>query len=381
MAAGALLAMAVMGCQGGQGATATRPMRIEPYSAKAEVRDIVGFETLDADLVVPPASMADVHPPYRAPLKRVLVTVGKRVSRGEVLMELDLPDVEAGHESARLAVQQAEQAYESARATLRSPLKQAQLNLDQARATERALRQRTDPGGDATALVEATNARQAAEAEVNRIDSEYQAALRPYAVQLEEARAAERSARSGAKQASIRAPISGTVVEINAQAGQEVGTDRNETLVRIVDLDDMKLRADVPSRLTDDIDRGEEIMVKFSEVPDRTFTGYVRGLRTLPQADGAADAEADIELRNTMGLVKPGMKPGRVAVETERADDVVAVPAAAVDRDDTGKPFVRVLENGQWKARVVEVGVSDGEYTQIESGVKAGETVQVTPGE
>jgi multidrug efflux pump subunit AcrA (membrane-fusion protein) len=350
---------------------------MEPYSAKAERRDIVGFDSLSAELVTPPSSIAEVHPPYRAPLKRVLVTVGQRVRRGEVLMELDLPDVEAQHEQARLSVQQAEQAYEGAKASLRAPLRDAQRQLEQARATERSLRDRTDPSGDASALVDATNVRRQAEAEVERVNSEYQAALRPYAQQLEEARAAERSARAGAKQASVRAPISGTVVELSVQPGVEVGADRNEVLAKIVDLDDMKLRANVPADTTNEIERGEEIQVSFAEIPDRTFTGYVRGLRTLPE--NGAGAEADIELRNTQGLVKPDMKPSRVAIETEKAEDVVAVPADAVDRDESGKPIVRVLVNGDWKTRVVETGVSDGKFTEIEKGVSVGETVQVTP--
>ncbi|MGV3616786.1 MAG: efflux RND transporter periplasmic adaptor subunit [Fimbriimonas sp.] len=379
----ALLALTLTGCGSGTpnatGESAGRAQPLQPYSAKAEERDIVGFETLNAELITPPASMAEIHPPYRAPLKRVLVTVGQRVRRGEVLMELDFPDAEAMHDQARTSALQAEQAYEGAKASLRAPLREAQRQLESARATERALRDRTDPSGDASALVDATNARQAAEAEVTRVQSEYQAALQPYALQLEEARSSERAARAGAKEASVRAPISGTVIELKAQAGQEVGQDKNEKLALIVDLDDMKLRADVPPTLTDDIDKGDEVLITFGEIPKERFTGYVRGVRTLPDGDRKTKVEVEIELRNNQGLVKPGMRPDRVAIQTDRADDVTAVPAESVDTDDTGRPFVRVLVDGEWKVRIVEPGVSDGEWTQIKKGIAEGETVQVTP--
>lgn len=379
-ALGALMSLAMIGCDGSAATSESRPIKLAPYSAKSEERDIVGFETLNAVLVVPPSSMAEIHSPYRAPLKQVLVTVGKRVDRGDVLMELDLPDAEAYHEQARVAVMQAEQAHASSQATLKAPLREAQRQLEAARSTERTLRSRVDPTGDASALVEATNIRQAAEGEVSRLEAEYQAAIQPYALQVEEARAAERSARSGAKQASIRAPIDGTVIELNARSGQDVGENRNEKLAMIVDLDDMKLRARVPSNLSDDIEKGEEVTITFADLPDERFTGYVRGIRTLPKPGGKPEVEAEIELRNKQGLVKPGMRPDRVAIQTERADDVIAVPAQAVDQDDTGRPIVRILTNGDWKVTVVEVGVSDGEWTQIKKGITEGQTVQVTPG-
>lgn len=238
--AGTLMSLTLIGCNGDSAPAAERAQKIDPYSAKAEGRDIVGFETLSAELIVPPASMAEIRPPYQAPLKQVMVTLGKRVDRGDVLMELDFPDAKAMHEQSRTAVMQAEQAHASAQSSLRAPLRDAQRQLEAARATERALRSRTDPSGDSSALVEATNARQAMEAEVLRLQAEYQAAIEPYARQLEEARASERAARSGAKQASVRSPISGTVIALNARVGDSVGQDRNEKLATIVDLDDLR---------------------------------------------------------------------------------------------------------------------------------------------
>jgi multidrug efflux pump subunit AcrA (membrane-fusion protein) len=40
---------------------------------------------------------------------------------------------------------------------------------------------------------------------------------------------------------------------------------------------------------------------------------------------------------------------------------------------------VEVLRGGRWQQMVVEVGLSDGRYTAIRSGLKAGDTVKVTP--
>ena len=45
--------------------------------------------------------------------------------------------------------------------------------------------------------------------------------------------------------------------------------------------------------------------------------------------------------------------------------------------DKEGRPTVSVLQGEQWMERVVEVGLSDGTYQEIRSGVKEGETVKV----
>ena len=74
------------------------------------------------------------------------------------------------------------------------------------------------------------------------------------------------------------------------------------------------------------------------------------------------------------------MNPNPVAIETQRVKQALAVPSEAVDRDSSGRSVVRVLSVSDWVVRTVTVGVSDGNWTQVLSGVKEGETVQVTPG-
>jgi len=38
---------------------------------------------------------------------------------------------------------------------------------------------------------------------------------------------------------------------------------------------------------------------------------------------------------------------------------------------------VKVRENGEWVSRVVEIGITDGKYTAIRSGIKEGAIVRV----
>ena len=75
-----------------------------PETATVTRRDIVVFLPLDGQVVAPPADRADVMTPYRAPVARVYVSVGDRVKRGDVLVELALANVQTAYDQAREAV-------------------------------------------------------------------------------------------------------------------------------------------------------------------------------------------------------------------------------------------------------------------------------------
>jgi len=380
----ALSAMAIYagGCATGTRGEEGRAMRLEPTSEKAVKRDIVGYARLGGKLYTPPASQAVVTPPYNAPVEQVFVTVGRRVGRGTVLMDLEFAEAEASYEAAGDATRQADAALNTARQQYLAPVREAQRALEQAQSTERTLRSQTNPNGDASALVQATEARRQAEQAVRQAQAEYKQNLQPFQEQADAARRGFRQSRSSAKQSQIHSPIAGTILELNAKPGQVVGQDKNERLAVIVDLDDLQVHAPVSDESAPYLKERTPVVITFTGLPDQTFEGWVVGVRSLPERDGdGVRREAVIGFRNTQGLVKPGAEINAVSVQTGRADDVLAVPADAIDRDDTGKPYVRVLKGQEWQVRIVEPGLSDGKYTQIKSGVQEGETVQVTPGD
>lgn len=68
----------------------------------------------------------------------------------------------------------------------------------------------------------------------------------------------------------------------------------------------------------------------------------------------------------------------RVAIVIERAEDVLAVPVAAVVSDVSGDPAVRVArDDGQVETTPVELGMSEGAWVEVVSGLSSGELVIV----
>jgi HlyD family secretion protein len=386
--AAASLAFGLIGCgpSGSAGAGGERgaAQTLEPTSAKVVRRDIVGYELLVGNLYVPPESQAHAYAPYRAPVERVNATVGARVRKGEVIVELAAPEVQSNYEQHRIAVKEAETAYANAKVQYQAPVRQAEQALAQARSTERTIRKATVPGGDATALEQAVANRQAAEEALLAAKTQVNTDVLPYKQQLDAARSAFEQAQAGVKQTSVRAPLSGHVLEMRAKPGDEVGAQRNEVLATIVDLADIKVKAEVTDAQAGIVKDRTPVVITFTDLPQRPFDGRVTRVRTVPEDEVASVGKnarylATIDFKNDEGLVKPGMEVKTVGVKTGSVQNVIAVPYDAVDQDETGKPVVKVLVNGEWQVRVVETGLSDGSYTQIKSGLKEGETVQVTP--
>jgi len=199
-------------------------------------------------------------------------------------------------------------------------------------------------------------------------------ALAPYQIALEQARESFNQAKSGAKLASIRTPISGTVLMLDVQPGQEVGTDREKPLAEVVDLEALEVHVAVPAGMQ--VEEGDDFVLAFKDVPGESFDGKVSKVVTVAGGDG--QRTAIVQFSNEMGLVKPGME-ATASMITGEVKNVVSVPSDAVDKDESGKPIVKVLKSGEWIPTVVEVGLSGGGYTEIKSGVDEGDTVQVTP--
>jgi HlyD family secretion protein len=378
-----LAALLVLGC--GTGRDDGRAQRMtEPYPHQVERMDIVGYTMLPKpELFLPEDAEAVVYARYRAPVERVRVAKGQRVNRGETIIELSFPSAEVASEQAEMQIREAESAMQQARSQHEATISQYEMALEQARQNERRLRETTDPDGDATALVEARRQREEAERSLQMARSQRDAALEPYRSQLEAARQHRESARQGLRQANIGSPIAGVVTEINVRPGQTVGDDTRQVLARIVNLDAQRIRADMSAGEMGIIEQGKEVTVAFRELPNKLFRGRVADVEALPAQDGRDTGNVRrvvLTFSNDQNQVQPGFTIDWAGVKVGEAKNVLAVPAEAVVNDDTGRPTVQVLEGGNWRVRVVELGMSDGRFIEVRSGIQEGETVQVVPG-
>lgn len=373
-------------------------MRSRPESATVTRRDLVAVVPIKGEVVAPPTERADLYSPFKAPVAKVYATVGANVKRGDVLVELNVPNAQQAYADAQQRVKEAETAYANAEREYDAPVAAARKQLDAARAAERAARQPapttpsvtidTDTGTTTTTtpapapagdLAAASSARIAAEQALAQAEAAKTAALVTYRQQLDAAREYLQEAQSGRKLGMIRSPITGTVLALNAQPGAVAGTDRKVPLATVVDLDELEVQGVIDPRQASAVKAGMPVTVTVAEVPNEQFEGKVHAITTRTGGGllkNKTEYVAVIHLKNKAGQVKPGMKAG-ATVQLEEQKNVLAVPNDAVHEDRSGRPVVKVLSGSNWVDRVVEIGLSDGHYTEVKSGLKEGEVVQV----
>ena len=370
--AGAIVALIIVAAVGGWAYVSTRPK-----PAKVEQRDIVGLIPLNGEVIAPPSARADVYSPYRAPVDKVETSVGSHVQRGDVLVKLSFPDIQAALDQARASVKAAETAYANAERQFNASIRSAQQS-------QPPVTNPPDTGNGPSGPIDQNSAPPAATTDTTaQMRAERDAALIPYKQQLDAAREAYQAAKSGAKAGQLRAPIPGTVMALNAAPGKEVGADPKIPVATIVNLDELEVQAALTPEQAGVAKPGTPVEITLNELPGKQLQGKIARVTTQVVSKLAGlkkDTQfvALIDFKNDNGAIKPGMKPN-VAIKTGEVKNALAVPAEAVGSDSSGKPTVKVLRNGDWRQVVVATGISDGRYTQIKQGVQAGETVQVVP--
>jgi HlyD family secretion protein len=231
------------------------------------------------------------------------------------------------------------------------------------------------------------------------------------AATLSISRAAEAVARADLKiqqaaleKSVIRSPIDGIVLTRSADPGQTVAASLSAPILFVIaeDLASMKLEAAIGQLAID-----QRATFTVDAWPDQTFEARVRDIAyASTKTDNVVTYAATFNVDNARLLLRPGMT-ATVAVVVREAKGVVTVPNEAFrftppattsnsggfsllrlfmprfPQNGTKKPEIAadgtrtlyVLENGVPVAVKVKAGSSDGERTEIVSGLEAGKEV------
>jgi HlyD family secretion protein len=221
-------------------------------------------------------------------------------------------------------------------------------------------------------------------------------------LQLDEAREMVRQMQANLSKAqddlsktTIYAPLSGHVIDLNAEEGEVVvsGTMNNPGSVigTIADLSEILARVDVDETDIVNVRIGQEAVLKVDAVPSREYHGRVvevgsSGFNRAQQPD-VTFYEVKILLRDADAELRAGMSV-RAEIQTASHADVPVVPIQSVverppvgaeDGEDDEVKVVFVIEDGKARQLPVETGISDETHVELRSGVRLGQTVVTGP--
>jgi multidrug efflux pump subunit AcrA (membrane-fusion protein) len=181
-------------------------------------------------------------------------------------------------------------------------------------------------------------------------------------------------AKQDASVLELVAPMDGTVMDITADVGASLGTDK---LISLADLKQTILEVYLDESDLDKVAVGNEAEVAFDALPDQTFTGKVTivspGLQEVSNVQ-AIRVLVTLDEGNLPQTLPVGLTAS-VDVIAGRAENAVLVPVEALRDLGDGEYAVFVVVDGEPSLRVVQVGLMDITYAEIISGVDEGETV------
>lgn len=192
---------------------------------------------------------------------------------------------------------------------------------------------------------------------------------------VEAARAALADAQEQFRKATIAAPFDGQVTYVGADVGDQV--QANTIIVVLVDPNTVQM-----STIIDELDitmirKGQQARITIDALPDMEFNGWVTEKTLAPttqewtvgyQVSIRVEPVADVQLIEGLSA--------SADIIVGRAENVLLVPNRAIKISD-GQKVVEVLTMGGTEERIVQTGLSDGQWTEITEGLVEGERVIV----
>ena len=285
-----------------------------------------------------PWQQATLYAKVTGYIKKIAVDKGDRVKSGQVLAEIEVPELEA-----ELAKHKAESA------ALKPAFEFAQQEYDRLTKAQKA-----SPALILPQMLE-------------KVKSE-----------LDKAKAAFDVVEASAKQAEvmlgyakITAPFDGVVTSRFVDAGALV-TAGSGKVVDVVDASTVRLQIPVTEMETSLVTVGKPVKAQIDAAGAKPVEAQIsRTGFALDPATRTMLAEAD--LKNPEGILHPGMYAmARIAVE--KHDNVMLIPVDGLVMEKTNA-FVFTLVDGKAKKLPVTVGFNDGTNVEIASGLEASVTV------
>ena len=311
--------------------------------ARAEERELLPSLEVPAEIVAVPDRRATVGPRVAGRVVDVRVNVGDPVERGVPLVVLESDEV--GRARADLIAARA-----------RAAVARRKLDRERGLLKDRITSRR--------AFEEAEGDQQVAEADLRAARTR----LATFGVTP-----SEPAPRNPAR-VTLTSPMSGTVVMRSVHVGQWARP--SETLVEVVDLDELWLQASVYEREMRFVDVDQPVQVEVRAFPGEVFRG------TVAQVAGTLDERTRsigvrVVLPNPEHRLRPGMFAtariqGNPAHEPRR---LLVIPRAALQEVLGHRSVFVKVGNGTFELRRVSTGEREGELVEILDGLSPGDEV------
>ena len=327
-----------------------------------------------------PRRYVDVGAQASGQIQKIHVEVGDVVNEGELLVEIDPSTQQARLDAGRFSID-----------NLKAQLLEQRALHDLAQ--QKHKRQQKLAAGGATRDEDV----QAAQAELRTT----QARIDMFQAQIRQAQASLRSDQAELGYTRIYAPMSGTVVALDAREGQTLNAQRQTPLIlRIAKLSPMTVWAEVSEADIGQVKPGMAAWFTTLSGGNRRWNSTVRQILPIPpkpldqtSRGGGSPASSGksgsarvvlytvlLDVDNADNALMADMTT-QVFFVSDQAKNTLTAPIAALQSDaQSARQTAQVVaSNGDVQSRVVRTGISDRLKVQILDGLEEGDHLLIGP--
>jgi RND family efflux transporter MFP subunit len=298
---------------------------------------------LSSTIAVPgelvPYQEVDLYAKVNSYVKTLLVDIGSQVHQGQLLVQLEAPEINSQLAEADSRIKQYDAIYYASKATY-----------------DRLLSTSKIPG------TVSQNDLELAEAKKNSDLANVEAAKSSY-----------KEVAANLAYLQIRAPFDGVITARNINLGAYVGPGRsNDPLLVLQDQKRMRLVVSVPESSTGGLSDKDHVTFSVQALPNRKFTAQIKRLA------GALDTklrseQVEMDVYNTNKDLLPHMF-AEVDIPLPSRDSAFIVPKTAVVTS-TEKVFIIKVVNNYTQWVNVKKGLSAGDLTEVYGDIKEGDQI------
>jgi RND family efflux transporter MFP subunit len=329
-------------------ADAAGSLRVEVIAPKTLTSD----RALSLPGIVKPLEETKIYPRASGYVRKWNVDIGDKVTQGQLLAEIDTPELDAQLAQARAQL-----------AAAKAAVKQATAQRDFAKSSSARYETLASQKLVSQAQVEQQQAdAQTGEANVNAAESN---------VIAQEANI--KRLVDTKSFANVTAPFAGTITTRTIDRGSLVQENGTTPMFTLVATDPVRVFIDVPQSVAPSIKQGGEAALSVREYGDRKFTGKVT------RSSGALDPElhimqTEIQVPNSDGALIPGMYV-QAELSLPVPHKVVEIPATALYADAQGTRIATVDAQNRVHYVPITIERDTGATLWVATGVTGDERI------
>lgn len=322
-------------------------------------------QTVVATGTVRSSNRVEVGARVSGKVEKILVKLGQKVKKGELIAELDSITQENTLNSAQAQLA----AYKAQLVAAQTAYRVANSNFQRiAKLYKRK----------ASSLDDYENAQ-------NNLDSA-KANVEQIQAQIKQSEIEVNTAATNLNYTKITSPIDGTVISIPVSVGQTVNANQTTpTIIQVADLDTMLIKPEISEGDITKIKPGMKVQFTTLAEPDEIYQAEIASvdpaMTTLTDneySESVSDTNAiyyyaNVLVPNPEHKLQIGMTTQNTII-TAQKQHVLVVPTLAIQKRN-GQNSVQILDGDKVVEKVIQIGLHDDINTEILSGLNEGDNV------